>query len=181
MKIKTKEFATGTFVNYEGVEQHFTVAIVSFIPDAAFSTFYVDESYTTVCNKIVMGIGTAFCKPKSISCPEGDEYDEELGKRIALSHALSGKAFAVIHQSEMGFVDAKIRNAMLLNIVENIKEEPERYSISYRKDMEKFLKEKKYYEDLESLSSSETALYSMLKNVDNNSLNKVLNLLEYKN
>lgn len=180
MKVKTKEFATGTFTNYEGVEQHFTVAIVSFIPDAAFSTFYVGDKYTTVCNKIVMGIGTAFCKPKTTNCPEGDEYDEELGKKIALSHALSSKAFAVIHQSEMGFVDAKIRNAMLVNIVENIKEEPERYSISYRKDKEKYLKEKKYEEDMESLNDTEMTLYHILRTIEGPSIDKVLNILEYK-
>lgn len=178
MKIKTIDHVSGTFVNYADVVQHFDVVLVSYIPESAFSTVIEDNKYFTVESKIVMGVGTAFCKAKNSPDDIGDTYDPELGKKIALAHATSDKAFATINQSEMGFIDASIRAAILTNIANNIKEEPERYSYCYKRDKERYLKFKELQDLRESLTNDEMFVINFISTASDEEINKLNLLLE---
>ena len=180
MKIKTIDHYSGTFKNYLGIEQHFDIAIVSYIPDGGSNAIISNAKCYVTIPKIVMGIGTAFCRAKSATS-SGDEYNPEIGKKIAIAHATSEKAFCTITQDQMGFIDAPIRKAMLDNLVKNVKEEPERFSISYKKAKEDFEKSRESEKVWSELSHDEQTCVNIIAQSSDETIDKINYLLENYN
>ena len=178
MKIKTVDHFSGTFRNYLGIDQHFDIALVSYIPDFEWQTVASCDKYISFLNaKIVMGIGTAFCRPTTAT-EKGDEYDPELGKQIAIAHATSPrKAFCTITQTQMGFINEQIRKSILNNLIKNVQEEPERFSESYRKAKEKFERSNESEKVWKDLTQNEQTCVNVLAQSNQKTIDKINYLL----
>lgn len=132
-------FLSDTFVDYEGVERHFTVAAVSVPIDEVGSLFNTmdvvaacaegkDLNGTTtddVTFEKVLFIGVAIQRKE-------DTFNEELGKRIAYGKALKNKN-RYLYVSHRGLVNTPMVEALIRQEADYFKKDPGFYIAGYDK------------------------------------------------
>lgn len=134
-------FISDTFVDYEGVERHFTIAAVSVPQNLAATTFvhYIDEDGDDILDddtvdnvefEKVLYIGVAVQRSE-------DTFNEELGKRIAYGKALKNKN-RFIYVSHKGLVNTPMVEALLQQEAEYFKKDPGFYIAGYDKHKKEY-------------------------------------------
>lgn len=131
-EIKKEEFKAdyicSTFIDFRGVQRHFVIAAVSM------------PAFLSYGKNLYLGVSVQ---------REGDDYDEELGKRIAYGKAVhvgshgSKNRFHYMYASCAGMINNTVVKALLEQEAAYFKTNPAEYITGYNKDSEKYWEKSK--------------------------------------
>lgn len=134
------EYIVDTFVDYAGLERKFVLAAVSMTSEDAVEDFdYIEDEHK------ILSLGISVCRPN-------DDFNEELGKRIAQGKAVKYRDHAIF-ASDAGLINKTMVGALLKQEAEYFKTNPGRYLAGYNKDAAKYLKDQKTTEFIENLDA----------------------------
>lgn len=139
MKKERIETIVDSFIDKNGKERHFVIAAISTVlptnskelfPDdeeseCEFNVYYEDDSDSTLIDNVVkiLKIGYSICNPN-------DEFNEELGKTIAIGRARKNVNTA-LYSTELGYINSGVVKALLEEKARWFKENPERWITNY--------------------------------------------------
>lgn len=170
MKNVREEYIIDTFVDYAGVERRFIMAAISIdVSDTlcAAMTNLEDEYCVESINKC-LALGLAICDPK-------DEFNEEIGKRIAKGKALSTKSrISTLYSSDKGLINSSVVKAVLKQESEYLKHNPGKYIKRYDKDKETFEYEARIEDLYQAMSEEEKNTVNVLSEASDKSMSEIL-------
>ncbi len=185
------EVRNDSFVDYKGIEHHFTIVAISKELPKKTNDFddlqsfegdekvyyevneYVDDYGTTnylgnVCK--VLCLGLAICNPVDI-------FNEEIGKFKAIARARNNNP--VLYSTNPGTINSKVVNALLEQEAEFFKNNPSKFIKGYDESKKAYELKVKRMEMVKEFSDFELSVAVALE--DNpNSLDKVKEYLKYK-
>jgi hypothetical protein len=129
MKIEVLKTVTDSFVDYAGIERKFIVVAV------ATKTNNLSKSF---------GIGFSICNP-------ADEFNEEIGKQIAINKALNKENKLAATVNCNGFLTPKIIDALIEQEIAYFKNKPSAHIPGYFEMKEKYEKEEERANKLDTL------------------------------
>lgn len=142
MKMR-EEYIIDKFIDYTGTEKTFIMAAISKDTSDILSVAVTNtdrEYLAELTNKCLM-LGLSVCNPK-------DEFNEEIGKRIAKGKALNRKSrVSTLYSTDKGLINTSVVKAILKQEAEYLKQNPGNYIKSYNADKEAF----EYKEKLEDI------------------------------
>lgn len=100
------EYRVDTFVDFTGIERQFVMAAVSQEIYAEVEEIFLEAGYKDdhVCPKR-LSMGVSVCRPE-------DEFNEEIGKTIALGKARKSMEHA-LYSTDSGLINRGVVNALL--------------------------------------------------------------------
>lgn len=130
MKKERIETLVDSFVDENGDTRHFVIAAVSEVlptEDISYEVTYYDEYDADVVDYVVksLRLGWAICNPI-------DEFNEELGKRIAVGRALKNQT-AALYSTKLGYINTKVVKAFLEQEAQFFKENPQIHIAGYKR------------------------------------------------
>lgn len=175
------EFKVGQFTDFEGKERKFIVCALSYSPingddykmRIGWDDWGSDEFNPVADVNRVVSIGVSICNPV-------DEFDVEIGKRIAQNKAEKDEcAIAQIYTPTNGIINLNLVDALLADQVNYVSKYPEKIFKGYASAKKRYEKEKEYQELLNSVDDNHRTVYHMLKEglVD---LKQIIKLLKWK-
>ena len=174
MKNKIVDYIVDSFVDYANVERKFIVAAVS-MP-------YIDNNGVVDKAKRILGIGFSICNPT-------DEYNEEIGLKIAVSRAEHKDNNLTLVANTTGLINTPMVKALLEQEATYFKNNPDSRIKGYNEakiKYEKAVENKKRYDNLvASLTDEEKAIIEKYKALGdefgkmNEESQKKLEYLEY--
>lgn len=153
-KTNVINYVIDSFINYKGKEQKFILCCLTKEPDVVIVDKEDYETYQSCFIKYVdsystfrqLHLGISFCN----SC---DEFNEELGKKIAL-----GKAEISIPKlvaTEPGIINKALVDALIKQEITFIKNNPGKFIAGYDEKKSKYDAEQVIKSELKSLSEDE--------------------------
>lgn len=141
------EYVIGDFVDFKGQTRQFIMAAVSMeIEDG-----YVEEK---IVKKVVIGL--SICNPD-------DEWDEELGKKIARGKAINRKTrISSLYATDKGSINSTLVRAYLQQEAEFLAHNPGKYIKRYNLDKDHYEYEQKIEKARSGLSEAEKKVISGL-------------------
>lgn len=165
------EFITGSFVNYTGLERQFVLAAASIHGE---SDLYVEENLECIdTGDKVLSLGISVCRA-------GDEFNVELGKKIALGKAIKRRNHAM-YATDAGLINNTMVKALLQQEAEYFKVNPGRYITGYDKDAARYKKGKELCEYIQGLSGDAKGAFNFLTEAPNDDIEKLLDAANYMN
>lgn len=150
------EYLKDSFVDFNGKVHNFILCAVSRV---------ANDNYELVGNEGIMSIERTLSIGCSI-CNFNDEYDEELGKKIAYSRAVSEKFAPTIVSTVKGVINSAVVNALLTQEANYIKRDPNCVIRGYNEQAAKVLAKKKAQETFDALTSEERTLVKLADKYD---------------
>ena len=163
MKQDIAEFLIDSFIDFKGIEHKVVICALTQTPESNDYDLMVswvndhnevdmeDEIYSVV--KRCLSIGIAICNPN-------DDFNEELGKKIALSKAENN--IPVLVSTEIGVMNKILVNAYLKQEMEFLKKNPGKFIKGYAESEKKFLEMRELAEEVASLTTEEKNTLRML-------------------
>lgn len=147
MRKERIETLVDSFVDENGIERKFVIAAVSeVLPktlaeqnpkvygnaedgdcEVSYEVVVYDEWDGETIDQVVKGlkIGFAICNPN-------DEFNEDLGLKIAIGRARKNQTYA-LYATELGYINTKIVKAFLEQEAEYFKRNPESHIAGYKR------------------------------------------------
>lgn len=127
MKKERIETLVDSFTDENGYTRHFVIAAISVMFDEDDEPDVVLNSNTEYYQNVVKGLklGFSICNPI-------DEFDEDLGIKIAIGRARKNSEYAIL-VSEPGFINTKLVQAFLEQEAEYFKHNPESRIAGYKR------------------------------------------------
>lgn len=148
------EFRIDSFIDYTGIERKFVMAAVSLETDAEVyeeNDCWEDEA---TCAPKKLSLGVSVCRPD-------DEFDEELGKTIALGKARKSTAHTLF-STDTGLINRGVVNALLDQEVAFFKQCPGKYIAGYNVEKEAYEEGCRMVEAESNLSDEERVCLNTL-------------------
>ena len=150
------EYLKDSFVDFNGKVHNFILCAVSRV---------ADDDCELVSNNGIMPIERTLSLGCSI-CNLNDEYNEELGKKIAYNRALSEKFAPTIASTVKGVINSAVVNALLTQEANYIKRDPNCVIRGYNEQAAKVLAKKKAQETFDALTSEEQMIVKLANKYD---------------
>ena len=127
MKKERIETLVDSFTDENGYTRHFVIAAISIVFDESNEPDVVLDSDTNYCQNVIKGLklGFSICNP-------ADEFDANLGIKIAIGRARKNSEYAIL-VSEPGFINTKLVQAFLEQEAEYFKHNPESRIAGYKR------------------------------------------------
>lgn len=127
MKKERIETLVDSFVDVDGYTRYFVIAAISVMFDEDDEPDVVLNSNTEYYQNVVKGLklGFSICNPI-------DEFDKDLGIKIAIGRARKNAEYALL-VSEPGFINTKLVQAFLEQEAEYFKHNPESRIAGYKR------------------------------------------------
>lgn len=138
---KRIEYRIGEFTDFAGRSRKYIVAAVSELVNCGLVTTMTDDVKLTmeeVVKKLSLGFST---------CDPNDEWNEELGKRIALGKAIKRPA-RVMYTSHAGMINTEVVNALINQEMKFLEKSPEIVFNGYKTAKKEWLESKKINDQL---------------------------------
>lgn len=133
MKIKRTVYKVEEFVDYLGNTRKFVIAAVSIITEGKTEVdIFGEGNYglsTYTCPK-ALAIGVSTCLPN-------DEFNEEMGVKIAVGKALKDRSHWIFTTDE-GLINTGMVEGLLTQEIEYFKKNPGKYLKGYEEGKKKF-------------------------------------------
>lgn len=155
--MKRVEYIVDSFKDYTGTERQFVMAAVSIHAELDVT---IEENYDCVdTDDKVLSIGIAVCRP-------GDDFCEDLGKKIAEGKAIKYRKHA-LYATDAGLINETMVKALLQQEADYFKVNPGRYLAGYDKDAEKYRTSSRIEAYIDSLEGDAKVAFDFLvKSVD---------------
>lgn len=150
------EYLKDSFVDFNGKVHNFILCAVSRV---------ADDDCEIVSNDGIMPIERTLSLGCSI-CNLNDEYNEELGKKIAYNRAVSEKFAPTIASTVKGVINSAVVNALLTQEANYIKRDPNCVIRGYNEQAAKVLAKKKAQETFDALTSEEQMIVKLANKYD---------------
>ena len=133
MKIKRTVYKVGEFIDYLGNTRKFIIAAVSVTTEGKTEVDIFGEGdyglNTYTCPK-ALAIGVSTCLPN-------DEFNEEIGLKIAVGKALKDRSHWIFTTDE-GLINTGMVEGLLTQEIEYFKKNPGKYLKGYEEGKKKF-------------------------------------------
>lgn len=164
-------YSNGQFTDFAGQIRKFVIAAVSTIIDTEIVTTEGDYVHTP---KKKLSLGIAICNPT-------DTYNEEIGKKIAYSKAVSPSNTLCMFVCDGGMVNTKMVEALIEQEKEYFIAYPEKHIKGYLAAKTKYEANVKKESDkknlVESLTSAELEVIHYFKDLPSNKRNTIMKLI----
>jgi hypothetical protein len=127
------EYLCDSFVDFEGKTHNFVLCAVSKVDPNVELYFNDNETWAESTRTLTLGCSV---------CNTVDEYNEELGKKIAYSRAVSNKVMPTLVSTLPGVINTAVVSALLRQEADYIKRDPNCVITGYNEKMKK-VQEKK--------------------------------------
>lgn len=156
ISMRKTEYIMGTFTDYTGRQRNYVMAAVSIQGEAAITIY---ENYCGVdTDEKVLSIGISVCRPN-------DEFNVELGKRIAEGKAIKYRNHA-LYVTDAGLINLTMVRALLEQESEYFETNPGRYLAGYDKDAAKYRESERiesYIDSLDDAGKAALTYFTSLK------------------
>lgn len=161
------EYRIDSFIDYANIERKFIMAAVSQEVDAAIT------DYSAVhCDGVKkLSIGVAICNPE-------DEFNEEVGKTIALGKARKGNKHA-FYSTDSGLINRGVVNALLDQEVAFFKQCPGKYIAGYNTAKEVYELDSRMVEVELNLNDKERECLDTLLTASPEKVNDIVDLYNH--
>lgn len=149
-------YVVDSFVNYKGQEQKFIICVKTTECNSVILEFNDviniddiinnDDYYSGFRN---LHIGVAICNPN-------DEFNEEIGKKIALGKAES--SIPKLISTEPGIINNAVVQALIQQEINYIKNNPGRFIPGYDEAVSKMKKQNKIVSEIKNLNNDEAII-----------------------
>lgn len=165
------EHIVDKFTDYKGNERWFVMAAVSLRPSLGV---LIEEDYQDIDNESkILSVGVSVCSPE-------DQFNEELGKKIATGKAVKHRKHA-LYTTDSGLINETMVKAILEQEASYFKVNPGRYIAGYDKDAAKYKKFQKVLKYVTELDQNAKTTYEYLTNCTKAELEKLIEAVEYSN
>jgi hypothetical protein len=158
MKIEVLKTVTDSFIDYAGIERKFIVVAVASKTGPLTKTF---------------GIGFSICNPS-------DEFNEEIGKQIAINKALNKDNKLIAHVNCNGFITPRIIDTLIDQEIEYFKNKPSAHIPGYFEMQEKYEKETAHANKLQELIQNHNDVIADVLNFNPEEKELLIHLLNEK-
>lgn len=166
------EYRVDSFVDFTGMERKFVMAAVSQECDASISEFFQEAGYMDECESSKrLSIGVAACRLE-------DEFNEEIGKTIALGKARRSIGHA-LYSTDLGLINRGVVNALLDQEVAFFKQCPGKYLKGYDAAKAIYEEGRKMVELEASLSDEERTCLDTLLTSKNDRVDVIYDIYNY--
>lgn len=162
------EYRIDSFTDYANIERKFIMAAVSQEVDAVI-TDYTDAVHCDGVKKL--SIGVAICNPE-------DEFNEEVGKTIALGKARKGNKHA-FYSTDSGLINRGVVNALLDQEVAFFKQCPGKYIAGYNTAKEVYELDSRMVEVELNLNDKERECLDTLLTASPEKVNDIVDLYNH--
>ena len=162
------EYRIDSFTDYANIERKFIMAAVSQEVDAVI-TDYSDSDAVHCVKKL--SIGVAICNPE-------DEFNEEVGKTIALGKARKGNKHA-FYSTDPGLINRGVVNALLDQEVAFFKQCPGKYIAGYNTAKEVYELDSRMVEVELNLNDKERECLDTLLTASPEKVNDIVDLYNH--
>ena len=164
------EYRIDSFTDYANIERKFIMAAVSQEVDAVITDY--SDSDAVHCDGVKkLSIGVAICNPE-------DEFNEEVGKTIALGKARKGNKHA-FYSTDSGLINRGVVNALLDQEVAFFKQCPGKYLKGYDTAKAIYEEGRKMVELEASLSDEERTCLDTLLTSKNDRVDVIYDIYNY--
>ena len=154
MKKEVVEYLNDSFVDFNDKVHKFTLCAVSRVADCEI----VSDNGISPAER-TLSIGCSICNLN-------DEYNEELGKKIAYNRAISDKFAPTIVSTVKGVINSAVVNALLTQTAEYIKRDPNCVIRGYNEQAAKTLAKKEAQVAFDALTSEEQMIVKLANKYD---------------
>lgn len=158
MKIEVLKTVTDSFIDYAGIERKFIVVAVASKTGPLTKTF---------------GIGFSICNPV-------DEFNEEIGKQIAINKALNKDNKLTAYVNCNGFLTPRIIDTIVDQEIEYFKNKPSAHIPGYFEMQEKYEKETAHANKLQELIQNHNDVIANILNFNPEEKELLIHLLNEK-
>lgn len=167
--MKKVEYIVDSFKDYTGAERQFVMAAVSLHGE---QFIYIEEDDEPVDNdEKILSIGVSVCRPT-------DEFNEELGKRIAEGKATKYRDHA-LYAVDAGLINEVMVKALLKQEAEYFKVNPGRYLAGYDKDAAKYRESERIEGYIDSLEGEAATTFDYLVGASDDEMEKMAEAVNY--
>lgn len=161
------EYRIDSFTDYANIERKFIMAAVSQEVDAV-----ITDSDVVHCDGVKkLSIGVAICNPE-------DEFNEEVGKTIALGKARKGNKHA-FYSTDPGLINRGVVNALLDQEVAFFKQCPGKYIAGYNTAKEVYELDSRMVEVELNLNDKERECLDTLLTASPEKVNDIVDLYNH--
>lgn len=148
------EYLCDSFVDFEGKIHNFVLCAVSKVDPNIELYFNNVDSFCESTRTLTLGCSI---------CNTVDEYDEELGKKIAYNRAVSDKTMPTLVSTLPGVINTAVVSALLRQEADYVKRDPECVIPGYNAKMKKVQAKKEAEERYKQLTAEEQLLVECAK------------------
>lgn len=153
-------YVVDSFINYKGIEQKFILCVKTTECESAIFEFNENDDFITIIDDTIgnddyysgirnLHIGVAICNPN-------DEFNEEIGKKIALGKAES--SIPKLISTEPGIINNAVVQALIQQEINYIKNNPGRFIPGYDEAVDKIKKKDKVISEIKNLNNDEAII-----------------------
>ncbi len=148
------EYLTDSFVDFAGKEHKFVLCAVSRV-NPTVELYFNDDCFTEVARTLTVGCSI---------CNLADEFDEEIGKKIAYGRTDPAKFVPTLVSTEPGVINTAVVKALLRQEADYIKRDPNCVIPGYNEKMKKVQAETEAIDMYCALTDEEQRFVDLLKN-----------------
>lgn len=164
------EYRIDSFTDYANIERKFIMVVVSQEVDAVITDY--SDSDAVHCDGVKkLSIGVAICNPE-------DEFNEEVGKTIALGKARKGNKHA-FYSTDSGLINRGVVNALLDQEVAFFKQCPGKYIAGYNTAKEVYELDSRMVEVELNLNDKERECLDTLLTASPEKVNDIVDLYNH--
>ena len=149
------EYLSDSFIDFEGKEHKFVLCAVSRVNEN-LELYFNDDDY---CEEVVRTL-TVGCSVCNLS----DEYDEELGKKIAYGRTSLDKYVPDLVSTVPGVINTAVVKALLRQEADYIKRDPNHIIPGYNEKMKRVQRENEAKSQYDALTPEEKTVVNFFKN-----------------
>lgn len=166
MKKDIPTYLIDSFIDYKGDERKFVACALSHTPTVTH--FIQNESQSVKVNRMIT-VGIAVCHAS-------DQFDLELGKKIAFSKAKHNEGVATLYVPTEDMISSDLAEAFLKQQVKFFKENPEMIIKGYNFAKHKYLEFKQINQEIENLTEEELNIFHLA--LDGFNFNRIMLLAQ---
>ena len=149
------EYLSDSFIDFEGKEHKFVLCAVSRVNEDIELYFNNDNGFEEVVRTLTVGCSV---------CNLSDEFDEELGKKIAYGRTSLDKYVPDLVSTVPGVINTAVVKALLRQEADYIKRDPNHIIPGYNEKMKKVQRENTAKAQYAALTPEEKTVVNFLKN-----------------
>lgn len=148
------EYLCDSFVDFEGKTHNFVLCAVSKVDPNVELYFNNEDEFYESTRTLTLACSV---------CNTVDEYDEELGKKIAYNRAASDKNIPTLVSTLPGVINTAVVKALLRQEADYIKRDPNCVISGYNEKMKKVQAKKEAEEQYKQMTAEEQLLVECAK------------------
>lgn len=148
------EYLCDSFVDFEGKIHNFVLCAVSKVDPNVELYFNNVDGFCESTRTLTLGCSV---------CNTVDEYDEELGKKIAYNRAASDKSMPTLVSTLPGVINTAVVSALLRQEADYIKRDPNCVISGYNDKMKKVQEKRNAEEQYKQMTAEEQSIVEFAK------------------